>query len=252
MHERTTPVFLSRLGPPVTVDNVIAQYDIIVFDFKKAFDKVSHRHLLRKLHASGVRGKLHQWMAAYLAQRTQRVVVDGVMSQEARVLSGVTQGTVLGPPLFLTCINDNITNDTKGQIRLFADDALLYHPIKTEADGCASQGDLNSLHRWSKRWKMAFNITTCHVLHITRNRIVIRHRYNIGGTLLTPVDRHPYVGLEQHNELCWKQQLANVRSKSTRTLNMVRGNFTKGTKSDIRNHIYTSLVRPVLEHGSLV
>ena len=76
--------------------------------------------------------------------------------------------------LFLTYIND-ITNDIMGQIRLFADDALLYHPIKTEADGCVLQGDLNSLHRWSKRWKMAFNTTKCHVLHITRNRRVIRH-----------------------------------------------------------------------------
>ena len=155
------------------------QYDVIVLDFQKAFDKVSHHHLLRKLHASGVRGKLHQWMSTYLRQRKQRVVVDGAMSQEARVLSGVPQGTALGPLLFLTYIND-ITNDIKGQIRLFADDALLYHPIKTEADGCVLQGDLNSLHRWSKRWKMAFNPTKCHVLHITRNRRVIRHQYNIG------------------------------------------------------------------------
>ena len=129
---------------------------------------------------------------------------------------------------------------------------LLYHHIKTEADGCALQGDLNSLNRWSKYWKMAFNITKCHVLHITRNRRVIIHRYNIRGTLLTPVEHHPYLGLELDNKLCLKQQLANVRSKGTCTLNMVRRNFTKGTKSDTKNQIYTSLVRPVLEHGSLV
>ena len=82
-------------------------------------------------------------------------MVDGAMSQGARMLSGVRHGTVLGPLLVLTYIDD-ITNDIKGQIRLFADDDLLYHPIKTEADGCVLQGDLNSLHRWSKRWKMAF------------------------------------------------------------------------------------------------
>ncbi len=74
-----------------------AQYDVIVLDFQKAFDKVSHRHLLRKLHASGVRGRLHQWMTTYLAQRTQRVVVDGAMSQEARVLSGVHREQCSGP-----------------------------------------------------------------------------------------------------------------------------------------------------------
>ena len=114
------------------------------------------------------------------------------------------------------------------------------------------QGDLNSLHRWSKRWKMAFNTTKCHVLHITRNRRVIRHQYNIEGTVLAPVEHHPYLGIELDNKLCWKQQVANVRSKGTRTLNMVRRNFTKGTKPDTRNQIYTSLVRPVLEYGSLV
>ena len=78
---------------------------------------------------------------------------------------------------------------------------------------------------------MAFNTTTCHVLiHITRNRRVIRHRYNIRGTSLTPVEHHPYLGLELDNKLCWKQQLANVRSKGTPSLNMVRRNFYKRNK----------------------
>ena len=111
-----------------------AHYDVIVFYFQKAFDKVSHLHLLRKLHAGGVRGKLPQWMATHLAQKTQRVVVDGAMSQEARVLSVVPQGTVLGPQLFMTYIDD-IKNNIKGQSRHFAYGALLYNPIKTEAGG---------------------------------------------------------------------------------------------------------------------
>ena len=116
------------------------------------------------------------------------------------MLSGVPQGTVLGPLLFLTYININLINDIKGEV--------LYHPMKT--DGCVLQGDLNSLHRWSKRWKMAFNTTKCHVLHITRNRRVIRHQYNIGGTVLAPVEHHPYLGIELDNKLCWKQQVANA------------------------------------------
>ena len=125
-------------------------------------------------------------------QRTQRVVVDGAMSQEARVLSGVPQGTVLGPLLFLTYIND-ITNDIKGQIRLFADDALLYHPIKTEADGCVLQGDLNSLHRWSKCWKMAFKVKdrVCFApVFITYNTLYMYIASIFGKTSVTSVLYH--------------------------------------------------------------
>ena len=145
-----------------------------------------------------------------------------------------------------------ISQLTKGQVLLFADKAFLYHPIKTEANGCALQGISTHFTDGQNVGKWPLIITKCHVLHITRIRRVIRHRYNIGGTLLIPVEHHPYLGLELDNKLCWKQQLANVRSKGTRTLNMVTRNFTKGTQSDTRNQIYTSLVRPVLEHGRLV
>ena len=97
-------------------------------------------------------------MTTYLAERTQRVVVDGAISQEDRELWDVPQGTVLGPLLFLTY--DNTINYTKGHIHIFADDALLYHPIKTECNGCVGQqGDFNSLRRWSDRWEIAFNAT---------------------------------------------------------------------------------------------
>ena len=82
------------------------QQDIILLDLQKAFDKVPHRHLLKKLEASGVRGEEHEWLRAYLTCRTQRVVVDGRASQEVPVLSGVPQGTVLGSLMFLTYIND--------------------------------------------------------------------------------------------------------------------------------------------------
>ena len=144
------------------------QVDLIILDFQKAFDKVPHRHLLHKLHESGIHGQLHEWLTCYLTERTQRVIVDGCESTEARVMSGVPQGTVLGPLLFLTYIND-IANGINGQMRLFADDALLYYPVRTIADGASLQHDLHTLHRWSKSWKMAFNGKKCHVMHVTRN-----------------------------------------------------------------------------------
>ena len=134
------------------------QQDVVILDFYKAFDKVPHRQLLEKLDASGIRGIIHKWFTAYLTNRTQRVIVDGRSSGEAPVLTGVPQGTVLGPLMFLTYIND-ITSDLTSQMQLFADDALLFRPIKSEKDSKSLQKDLNTLQIWSKRWKMTFNIS---------------------------------------------------------------------------------------------
>ena len=181
------------------------QVDLIILDFQKAFDKVPHRHLLHKLHESGIHGQLHEWLTCYLTERTQRVIVDGCESTEARVMSGVPQGTVLGPLVFLTYTNDT-TNGINGQMGLFADDALLYYPVRTIADGASLQHDLHTLHRWSKSWKMAFNGKKCHVMHVTRNRNITNCSYKLGQDKLTPVSHHPYLGVELDDHLNWKEQ----------------------------------------------
>ena len=166
-------------------------------------------------------------------------------------MSGVPQGTVLGPLMFLTYIND-ITCGINGQMRLFADDALLYYPVRTIADGASLQHDLHTLHRWSKSWKMAFNGKKCHVMHVTRNRNTTNCSYTLGQDKRTPVSHHPYLGVELDDHLNWKEQTARVRSKGVRMLNMVRRNFTRGTTPTIRCEIYKSLVRPSMEYGSIV
>ena len=208
-----------------------------------------HRHLLHKLHDSCIHGQLHEWLTCYLTERTQRVIVDGCESTEARVMSGVPQGTVLGPLMFLTYIND-ITCGINGQRRLFADDALLYYPVRTIADGASLQHDLHTLHRWSKSWKMAFNGKKCHVMHVTRNITITRCSYTLGQDKLTPVSHHPYLGVELDDHLNWNEQTERARSKGVRMLNMIRRNFTRGITLMIRCEIYKSLVRPSMEYGS--
>ena len=166
-------------------------------------------------------------------------------------MSGVPQGTVLGPLMFLTYIND-ITNGINGQMRLFADDALLYYPVRTIADGASLQHDMHTLHRWSKSWKMAFNGKKCHVMHVTRNINITNCSYTLGQDKLTPVSHHPYLGVELDDHLHWKVQTERARSKGVRMLNIVRRNFTRGTTPTIRCDIYKSLVRPSMEYGSIV
>ena len=128
--------------------------------------------------------------------------MDGRSSEEDPVLSGVPQGTVLGPLMFLTYIND-ITLNLTSKMKLFADDALLFRPIKSEKDCKSLQKDLNALETWSKRWKMTFNTSTCHVLRMTGKNTIITQNYKLGNEPLTTVSNHPYLGVEFDSKLSW-------------------------------------------------
>ena len=130
------------------------QIDAVLLDFSKSFDKVPHKRLASKLHHYGIRGRTLSWIQSFLANRTQRVAVEGVMSDSAPVTSGVPQGTVLGPLLFLVYIND-LPAQVKSKARLFADDCLLYRKICSPDDRAALQRDLDSLQRWERDWLMA-------------------------------------------------------------------------------------------------
>ena len=114
-----------------------------ILDFEKAFDKVAHSRLTHKLHYCGIRGKLLQWIQSFLTNRTQRVVVDDTCSSPCSVTSGVSQGSVLGPVLFLIYIND-ITANIQSQLTLFADDCLIYRPINSPEGHAILQNDLLS------------------------------------------------------------------------------------------------------------
>ena len=139
------------------------QVDVVLLDFSKAFDKVPHQRLMSKLHYYGVRNNTLGWIKAFLSGRTQQVVVEGVHSSPACVLSGVPQGTVLGPLLFLSYINDLPEVVTSCHTRLFADDALLYRNINNSLDQTKLQEDLNCLAKWEHTWQM--DLIQASVLH---------------------------------------------------------------------------------------
>ena len=123
------------------------QIDMAILDFSKAFDTVPHEHMLGKLSFYGIKGPVLKWIAAFLGDREQCVVVDGKKSSQVSVDSGVPQGSVLGPLLFLLHINDLLSVVTS-QVRLIADDCLLYRPIQSVDDQEALQRDLAALELW--------------------------------------------------------------------------------------------------------
>ena len=125
------------------------QTDIIVMDFSKAFDKVDHHKLIYKLSQLGINIEVTTWIRSFLHNRSQRVAVEGQLSDELPVLSGVPQGSVLGPCLFLTYIND-LPDSIKGKARLFADDTIVYLTVKSKQDCISLQNDLDRLESWER------------------------------------------------------------------------------------------------------
>ena len=135
------------------------------------FDKVCHRKLLLKLEPYGIRGRNLQWIKIFLENRTQKVAIAGVTSSVSAVTSGVPQGIVLRPLLFLTYIND-MPSTVPSTLGLFADDTYFYRSIRN-IDNCK----ILQLMQWEQSWSMEFHPDKCKVLRITNKRKVIRYWY---------------------------------------------------------------------------
>ena len=140
-----------------------SQTDAIFLDFQKAFDRVPHERLCTKLQYYGITGDSLNWIRSFLTDRKQAVVVDGTQSSWKEVTSGVPQGSVIGPTLFLCFIND-IQDDVLSSICLFADDCVIYREILSDTDYNILQQDLQKLSSWSTTWLMNFNVKKCGVM----------------------------------------------------------------------------------------
>jgi len=141
--------------------------DVIYTDFQKAFDSVLHRRLMSKLEAYGVHGHLLSWIKSFLMGRKQRVVVNGLESTWKAVISGVPQGSVLGPILFLIYIND-IVDNISCTAYLFADDMKLFNGITHDADMARLQSDICAVDAWTDQWLLKLNAQKCKVMTVNR------------------------------------------------------------------------------------
>ena len=228
------------------------QIDGILLDFSKAFDKVDHHKLLLKLHDFGIHNSLHTWMESFLLGRQQTVIVDGVESSPKPVLSGVPQGTVLGPLLFLIYINDITQKLSPGTvIRLFADDSLLYRIIKSPKDAEILQQDLDTLQEWEAENKMEFHPGKCLVLRITNKLKPLLFDYKIHNTILSITNSAKYLGVTIDSNLNWNQHVNNITSKANSTLAFIQRN-TYSCHRNVKEKCYKAFVRPILEYGCCV
>ena len=224
------------------------QTDVAILDFSKAFDTVPHQKLLHKLSCYGVKGSLHSWIKSFLCHRQMKVLVNGESSQETEVLSGVPQGTVLGPLLFLVHIND-LPDSVQSSVRLFADDCLLYRQIRSNKDQEILQNDLKNLEIWANNWGMRFNAKKCYILSITNKGI--QKFYELNSCILKEVDHNPYLGVILSKDLKWETHTDQICKKANSALGFIQRNLKK-CPPECKKTAYVALVRSTLEYAAVV
>ena len=165
-------------------------------------------------------------------------------------MSGVPQGSVIGPVLFLAYINDLPRNLTS-HIRLFADDTVLSREIRSESDASALQADLHKLEEWSNKWLLRFHPDKCQVLHVSRARNKLTNPYTLFGTQLQVTESIKYLGINITSDLRWNKQVDAVRSKANSKLGFLRRNV-RVASTQLKSQLYSTVVRSGLEYASSV
>lgn len=223
--------------------------DCVFLDFCKAFDKVNHLLLLYKLSVLNIDPAIVNWIRAFLLSRFQFVATNDSVSDMAPVESGVPQGSVLGPLLFLIYIND-LPNNISSQICLFADDCVVYRRITTTSDVANLQSDLNHVHNWCVTWRMELNTKKCKYMRVSRSNAA-SSTYVINNINLESVTAYRYLGVHITNDLSWKHHVEHIISKSNRTLGYIKRNHFLAPSS-LKLLLYTTYIRPQLEYASSV
>ncbi|BHF62672.1 hypothetical protein SprV_0200565700 [Sparganum proliferum] len=224
--------------------------DVIYTDFKKAFDSVPHKRLIYKLSEIGIRGRLLTWITDFLTGRSQTVCIEASTSTPTPVLSGVPQGSVLGPLLFLVYINDCV-DDLGCSAILFADDVKLWRPIRSDADRYALQDSLNRLNSWSARWLLNFNVDKCVVLRLRTRRTSKEHdsfQYVLGGQSLSNVVEQKDLGVLMTSSLKPSSQCQRAAKSAIRVLFALRRGFVQIDKK-LFGKTYGAFVRSHLEYA---
>ena len=220
---------------------------VAYLDFSKAFDSVPHHRLLLKLDSVGIRGRVLTWISSFLTDRRQRVLLDGCSSDWVNVTSGVPQGSILGPLLFIIYIDD-IGSDLTSCTRLFADDCTVFREINLHQDCDSLQADLNGLLKWTQKWQLKLNPSKCKMMCITNKKKPIAYTYHINNSVVEWVDTFKYLGVKIHSNLIWGEQVKDVASRASRVLNLLRHTM-HGCHKD---KAFTALVHPHLEYCALV
>ena len=240
--------YLDECLQKISNGNVV---DSIYLDFSKAFDTVPHRRLIGKLESYGIRGHILSWIKGFLQDRTQQVVVNGSTSGIAPVISGIPQGTVLGPVLFVIYINDLLDDITSDGV-MFADDTKVFRQITSHEDASNLQNDLRKLEEWSDTWLLKFNAEKCHVLTLGKfEDIKHAHKYTICKNELEHVADEKDLGVIIDDELKFEEHIMRKVRVANGIVGQIRRSFSFLDPETFRR-IFVAFVRPHLEYCQAV
>ena len=236
--------------------------DIVYFDFAKAFDSVNHDLILKKLKLIfNVEGRLLKFLTNYLCGREQCVLVDGCKSDIKPVMSGVPQGSVLGPILFILFINDLPMSLSSGtNLVLYADDTKIWSPIKSYDDYCTLQNDIDQLNSWSKENKMRFHPSKCKVLSIPGKKFgsrilpipFIRYQYFLGNAPLDYTQSETDLGVVVNQNFRFEEHVTKILSKANQQFGLLKRTCSFVQDERRRRTLYITLVRSLFEHCSQI
>lgn len=218
--------------------------DVIYLDFAKAFDKVPYRRLFSKLRSHGIGGKVAEWIEVWLTNRKQKVGLNKKYSDWSSVVSGVPQGSVLGPLLFLIYIND-LDEGIISKLGKFADDTKVARGVSNDSEVEILRADLCKLFQWSVDWQMLFNVDKCTVMHLGSKNP--QCEYKMGNNILKISKQERDLGVTIDSSGKSTVQCKMAVKKANTVLGMIKRNIVFKSK-DVIVKLYKALVRPKLEY----
>ena len=227
--------------------------DAVFLDFRKAFDCVPHKRLLMKIEKLGITGNLLKWITDFLTNRQQRVLINGISSEWTEVSSGVPQGSVLGPILFILFVND-LPSEVNSYCKLFADDAKLYKDLENLQDFEMIQNDIDRLCQWTIKWLMFFNVNKCKILHIGKENPNFEYQMeDKDGTIknLTVVNCEKDLGIYVQDNLKFDQHISITVNRANRLVGLIKRAFSYLDEETLLV-LHKTLIRPILDYGNLI
>ena len=224
--------------------------DCVYLDLKKAFDKVPHTRLIWKLQKhGGLGGRMLDWMKDYLTDREMRTSVRNEKSEWRRVTSGVPQGSVLAPVMFLIYIND-MPEGVRSYMSMFADDAKLMKKVKDKEDCEDLQRDLDKVYEWSQTWEMEFNAKKCHVMELGKSKNRPTKSYKMGNEPMNVSHEEKDLGVTFQDTLSPEKHINRLFGQAYGTLQNIKVAFHYMDK-DMMKKIITTMIRPKLEYAAV-